>query len=243
MNNLFNKKPIYKVIYDTIAEKIHNSTYQVGDALPSESELEKMFEASRTPIRQALKQLESDGLIFRSQGKGSFVANYKPIGHWTTMTGFKHIYMKDWKKISARTVEVTKREFPYYASLLEINSNAEMIHLRRIRTDNGEPVIYLEHFLPPDLSIEMFQKDLSFISIDQLFKDELDLEFATIKEQLEAVSADSKLAKHLQIAEGSPILKSTRVSYDNQSNPIDVTVFYLRSEKWKYAIEFNRLMQ
>ncbi|KAB2329762.1 GntR family transcriptional regulator [Cytobacillus depressus] len=243
MDKLINKMPIYKVIYNTIAEKIHNSIYKVGDALPSESELEKMFQASRTPVRQALNKLESDGLIYRSQGRGSFVANFKPIGHWTTMTGFKHKYMKDWKKISARTIEVTKTVSPYYASVLEINSQEEMIHLKRIRMDNGEPVIYLEHYLPPHLSIEMFQKDPTFISIDQLFKDEKDIEFTTINEELEAILADTYLAKHLQINEGYPILKSTRISFDHQSNPIDVTVIYLRSEKWKYAIEFNKVMQ
>lgn len=132
---------------------------------------------------------------------------------------------------------------PYYASLLEINSNEEMIHLKRIRTDEGEPVIYLEHFSHPDLSIEMFQKDPSFISIDQLLKDEKGIIFTTINEYIEAISADSQLAEHLQVDKGQSILKSTRVSYDNRSVPLDVTIIYLRSEKWKYAIEFNRRIQ
>lgn len=240
---MINKKPIYKVIYDTIAERIYNSTYQVGDMLPSESELEKMFQASRTPVRQALNQLESDGLIYRSQGKGSFVANFKTIGHWTTMTGFKHKYKEGWKKISARTLEVSKKIAPYYASLLGVNRTDELIHLKRIRTDDGEPVIYLEHHLPPHLPIEMFKKDPSFISIDQLFKDELRVEFTTIEEELEAISADSHLATYLQIEEGHPILKSTRISFNSQSQPLDVTVIYLRSEKWKYSIEFNKRTQ
>lgn len=240
---MINKKPIYKVIYDSIAEKIYDATYKVGDALPSESELEKLFQASRTPVRQALNKLESDGLIYRSQGRGSFVANFKSIGQWTTMTGFKHKYMKGWKKISARTIEVTKIISPYYASLLEINSNEKLIHLKRIRTDDGEPVIYLEHHLPPHLPIDMFEKDPTFISIDQLFKDEKGIEFTTINEELEAISADAHLAKYLNIHIGQPILKSTRISFDHQSNPIDVTVIYLRSEKWKYTIEFNKMMQ
>lgn len=237
---MIHKKPIYKVIYDTIAEKIYNSTYQVGDMLPSESELEKMFQASRTPVRQALNQLESDGLIYRSQGKGSFVANYKQIGHWTTMTGFKHKYREGWKKISARTLEVTKITSPYYARLLGVNPNNELIHLKRIRTYEGEPVIYLEHHIPSHLPIELFQKDPSFISIDQLFKDELGIEFTTIEEELEAIAADAQLASYLQINEGHPILKSTRISFNSQSQPLDVTVIYLRSEKWKYTIEFNK---
>lgn len=243
MNQLNNKKPIYQVIYDSIAEKIHNSFYKVGDALPSESELEKLFQASRTPVRQALNNLESNGLIYRSQGKGSFVANFNPIGQWTTMTGFKNNYMRDWKKISARTIEIVEKASPYYASILGISSQAELIHLKRIRTDDGEPVIYLEHYLPPHLSVDMFQKDPAFISIDQLFKDEKNIVFTTIKEELEAVSADSNVANHLQINVGDPILKSTRVSFDHQSIPMDVTVIFLKSEKWKYVIEFNKTLQ
>lgn len=39
LNKLNNKKPIYQVIYDSIAEKIHNSVYKVREALPSKSEL------------------------------------------------------------------------------------------------------------------------------------------------------------------------------------------------------------
>lgn len=83
--------------------------------------------------------------------------------------------MRDWKKISARTIEIVEEASPYYASVLGVSSQAELIHLKRVRTDNGEPVIYLEHYLPPHLPIEMFQKDPSFISIDQLFKDEKSL--------------------------------------------------------------------
>lgn len=243
MNSLFDKRPIYQIIYDSIAEQIQNTTYQVGDALPSESELEKLFQASRTPVRQALNKLESDGLIYRSQGRGSFVANYKPIGRWTTMTGFSHIYSQDWKKISARTLDVTKVSSPYYASLLELDSDAEITHLKRIRTDGGEPVLYLEHFLHPALPTEILVKDPTFIAIDQLLKDEKGIEFTTINEQLEAISADVVLAENLNIKEGHPILKSTRISYDKKSTPIDVTNIYLRSEKWKYAIEFNRMHQ
>ncbi|MED3887836.1 GntR family transcriptional regulator [Priestia sp. FSL R5-0597] len=241
MNGLMNrKKPLYKIIYDDIVQKIHNETYKVGDALPSEMELENMFKASRTPVRQALKQLESDGLIYRYQGKGSFVSNFKPLGQWTTMTGFKQMYMDEWKKVSARTLSVELIKSPFYASLLEVGSNEDLVHLKRIRLFNGEPIIYLEHYLPSSFPIEMFEKDPTFISIDQLLKDEKNIEFLTINEEIEAVPADTNISNYLHANEGTSVLKSTRVSFDQNSVPTDVTVNFFRTEKWKYSIQFQK---
>ncbi|MFJ7512704.1 GntR family transcriptional regulator [Peribacillus simplex] len=240
MREIMSKKPLHRIIYDEIVHKIENQFYQVGDILPSEAELEKLFNTSRTPVRQALKQLETDGKIYRHQGKGSFVANSKPIGQWTTMTGFKELYKEEWKKISARTIEVNKVKSPFYANLLEVNSDKEIIHLKRVRFFNGEPIIYLEHYLTPELPIEIFKKDSTFISIDQLLNEEQNIEFATIKEEIEAVSASKEVAESLKIEVGIPVLNSTRVSFDTFSKPIDVTVSYFRSEKWKYRIQFNK---
>ncbi|ALC83441.1 MULTISPECIES: GntR family transcriptional regulator [Bacillus] len=240
MREIMSKKPLHKIIYDEIVDKIENQFYKVGDILPSESEMEKLFKASRTPVRQALKQLEMDGFIYRYQGKGSFVANYKPIGQWTTMTGFKELYKEEWKKISARTIEVNKIQSPYYANLLEINSDEEIIHLKRVRFFNGEPIIYLEHFLTPELPLEIFKKDSTFISIDQLLNEEQNIEFTSIKEEIEAVSANKDVAETLKIEAGIPVLNSTRVSFDSLLKPIDVTVNFFQSQKWKYRIQFNK---
>lgn len=63
-------KPAYQKIYETIKEKIVEGTYLVGDILPSEAELEKMFNVSRTPVRNALKQiLKMISLFIECKGK------------------------------------------------------------------------------------------------------------------------------------------------------------------------------
>lgn len=62
---------------------------------------------------------------------------------------------------------------------------------------------------------------------------------STTKEEIEAVSASKEVAESLKIENGIP-LNSTRVSFDTLSRPIDVTVNFFRSEKWKYRIQFNK---
>ena len=60
-------------IYNKILLKISDGTYAEGDKLPSESELCKLFNASRISVRSALQRLDAIGLIETFQGKGSYV--------------------------------------------------------------------------------------------------------------------------------------------------------------------------
>lgn len=65
---------LYKKIYHFIKEQIASGLLQIGDRLPTEKELSEQFSVSRITSKRALVELEQEGLITRSRGKGSFVA-------------------------------------------------------------------------------------------------------------------------------------------------------------------------
>ncbi len=64
----------YMVIYNQLREKIVAGEYHQDQKLPTELELGAAFDVSRVTSRKALELLERDGLIYRRQGAGSFVA-------------------------------------------------------------------------------------------------------------------------------------------------------------------------
>jgi DNA-binding LacI/PurR family transcriptional regulator len=66
--------PKYKVIYAKLLEAIKNGDYEVGRKLPSENELVERFGASRPTVGRALAQLETEGLVERRAGSGTFVS-------------------------------------------------------------------------------------------------------------------------------------------------------------------------
>lgn len=81
--------PKYEVVKKAILDKIKNKELNVGDKLPSESELRETFDVSRHTIRTALSQLEYEGTIAKEQGLGSFVTgtqkkSFKTVGVITT---------------------------------------------------------------------------------------------------------------------------------------------------------------
>ena len=69
--------PLYYQLQELLHQQIASGRFRVGDALPSEGELCRLFGVSRIVVRQALEVLEDDGEIVRRQGKGTFVAEPK----------------------------------------------------------------------------------------------------------------------------------------------------------------------
>ena len=61
----------YQQVMRTLRERIEHGEYQVGDRLPSETELAAALGVSRPTLRQALARLESEGLLRRIKGSGT----------------------------------------------------------------------------------------------------------------------------------------------------------------------------
>ncbi|MFJ4472024.1 GntR family transcriptional regulator [Streptomyces sp. NPDC089424] len=71
------KLPKYRQVADVLRREIDNGTHQPGSRLPSESELQQRFDASRNTIRNGLSLLVSEGLITSSQGLGYEVKSHE----------------------------------------------------------------------------------------------------------------------------------------------------------------------
>lgn len=67
----------YERIKHDISEKILSEVYQVNDKLPTESELMEIFDVSRATVRRAIDELEKENFVYRIQGAGIFVNDWK----------------------------------------------------------------------------------------------------------------------------------------------------------------------
>lgn len=68
-----------KKVVDYIAHEIYAGNLMSGDRIPTEAELCAMLQISRTPVREAIKFLESQTVLRTKQGSGTFVANPEEI--------------------------------------------------------------------------------------------------------------------------------------------------------------------
>src|SRR5260221_13109827 len=80
--------PLYTQIKDTLRARVLDGTYKPHQQMPSESEMTQIFGVSRITVRQALGDLQKEGLIFKIHGKGTFVSKPKAFQSLARLQGF-----------------------------------------------------------------------------------------------------------------------------------------------------------
>ena len=75
MLQVIKKTRIHEEVVTQVHALIRQGKLKAGDQLPSERELADTFKVSRTSVREALRALETQGLIISRTGMGNFVAD------------------------------------------------------------------------------------------------------------------------------------------------------------------------
>ena len=73
-NSIVNKK-VYEKVIEQIQDSIFRGEFKNGDKLPSERELSEQMGVSRTSIREAIRVMETMGIIESKQGEGNFICS------------------------------------------------------------------------------------------------------------------------------------------------------------------------
>src|SRR5690242_21732563 len=80
--------PRYYQLREILREKIHAGQWPPGMLIPSERELCLQYGLSRMTARQAISDLVREGLLYRLQGKGTFVGQARITQQLMVLTGF-----------------------------------------------------------------------------------------------------------------------------------------------------------
>ncbi|WP_083632362.1 trehalose operon repressor [Domibacillus antri] len=155
------KKNKYKYIYEELADKMKDGTFQPGELIPSENELAQQYETSRETIRKALTLLSQNGYIQKLRGKGSVVLDTNrasfPI---SGLVSFKELadQMKGSIKTEVEEFNLIKPP-PFLQHQLQCSAKDDVWKVIRTRTFDEERVILDKDFLLkkyiPDLTEEI----------------------------------------------------------------------------------------
>src|SRR5262245_40730141 len=129
MLHAIRKTRIHEEVFSQIHELIKAGRFKAGDQLPSERELAETFKVSRTSVREALRALESQGLIVSRTGMGNFVADM-PV---ESLVGPLARLLIDEKKALADIFEMRKLIEPQIAALAaERATKSDIAQLNKI---------------------------------------------------------------------------------------------------------------
>ena len=144
--------PLYTQIKDVLRERILDGTYPAHSKLPSESELISAFGVSRITVRQALRDLQKEGLTFSIQGKGTFVTKPKAVQELTRLQGFGEAMARKGYETYSKLVGTKEGSADKeVAQALDLPQGAPVVQIERIRYLNRSPVSLDVSFFPADV--------------------------------------------------------------------------------------------
>ncbi|WP_243299546.1 GntR family transcriptional regulator [Bacillus litorisediminis] len=229
---------LHSRVKEDILQKIKNGEYLPHTQLPTEAEFCKKYGVSRTTIRTALQQLTLEGYVYRTQGKGTFVADRKVKQTLTsTVNHFSQQLETQGKNPSIRVLnlEVIQADV-FLAKFFGIKQGDPVNKLERIRFADHQPLQYEIAYLPwhkaPGLNAKECEK-----SLYQLLNRHFGLKIKKTIEHLELFIADQDISEKLQIKMGAPCFALETYAYLPDETPIEYSKTIFRGDRAHFVIE------
>jgi GntR family transcriptional regulator len=206
-----------------------------GAAAPSERELVQRFGVARMTVRQAMDALVGEGLLQRSPGRGTFVA--QPRSTSGRLTGFSEDMARRGLTPGSRTLlSRTEKAGPGVARALALTPGDPVIHWKRLRRADDEPMCVEDAFLS-EVLLPGFLKGSPPASLyDALERRGLRPTWA--EDSIKADGAGDEEAASLGVEPGSPVLVISRRALCHDK-AIEVSRSTYRADRFTAWMQFT----
>lgn len=233
--------PRHAQISEWLRSQIDKGNYDVDEKLPSENELAKKFDVSRVTIRRALQSLESESIIYRCQGLGSFVSDERAPHDLVKLTDFNEDMAKAGLQPSSVVQKFEMVDAPDWLSpLLNIEKDSKVLQIDRLRLGDEKPIAFDKTWLPVFYGQLLDEEKLTKSTIYSFLEENYDIQVLRGCFKLSAEVANKDLATVLQVDENSPLFVIDRLSTTIGEKPLYYQKRYYRNDKVVYQMTLER---
>ena len=234
-------KLLYQTVEQYIRRHIETGKWVPGDLIPSESQLSEKLGVSIGTVRKAIDLLAQEKLLYRHQGKGTYVSridfNNSLFRYFSYGTGSGE---------PARIRKVTPKRERVLATAdlcksLQVSIGTPLVYIERLGLDDDDqPVLVEKCWWLADVvagleDTELHIPDLFYALIEERFG----VHIVRAEETLTADIADRETAKRLEITPGDPIVVLLRTTHTVHDRVIEYRVTRGRLDKFSYKTEIR----
>lgn len=233
--------PLYTQIKEALRAKIIDGTYVAHQRLPSESEMINAFGVSRITVRQAMNDLQKEGLVFKVHGKGTFVAMPSISQELTHLQGFAEAMSQLGHETFSEVFGLANvKGSSIVCAKLGLADGERVTEIRRVRYLNREPVSVDYSWVRYEIGSHLTKHNLRDKDLFFLLENELGQPLHSADVEIDASSASAEIAARLKMTPNSPILLLERLTYASQNKPLVFEYLHYRAGSFKYTLKMLR---
>jgi GntR family transcriptional regulator len=234
------KLPLWYQVSQSLRASILGRTPDDPLRLPTEERLAAHYGVSVLTMRQALKELEAEGLISRHRRRGTFIEPSARQGSPVRLLGSVDAIVAQQSGMAARLLEHGTGPLPpahagYFPGLDEV----AVYHRLRTDTATGEPTNHARNYVRPDVAAGIDPADLEHQPMTKVLRDVVGVAISRITDTVQARLADPETARLLDVPLLSPILHYTGVTYDALGRVVDVAVIHYRGDRFSFTVTLD----
>lgn len=204
--------PLYIQVKEELTSRILRGGWKPGDAIPNEMEIAKEYSVSIGTVRKALDLMESERLVVRRQGRGTFVRDQsEEIGALSNIRDASGHALPGVKETLSQLIVKADR---MVATKLGIEEGSEVIKLERVRRYRSEPYMFETSYLSKRLFSKLPDNFPDFeISALAQFNAML---CSSAEEMVTVTTADDSSSSVLSVAVGEPLMALERLVFSER---------------------------
>lgn len=222
--------PLYQQLVQTLVAQINNNELQPGARVPSERELAEKMNVSRTTARLALDELVASGVVYREQGRGTYVAEPRMRG----LLGFASFSEDMRARGFTPSSKILKQEVikadDKLQAMLRFPAGDRILHLVRLRLADDEPVALQSSYIPLALAPGLETKQLENRSLFTILRSDYFVYPAWTEAEMEARKANANTAVLLNLEENDPVLVVRGLTYTDSFEIVESVETIYRGE-------------
>lgn len=222
-------KPVstYQRLQNDLSDIIHDAPR--GTKLPSEPDLAKKLGVSRATLREAMRTFESQGLLRRRQGLGTFVYGPSQVieSGLEVLESIETQAEKIGLEVTMGNCQISHiKTTPEQSEKLGIAADSPLLQINRVILADNAPAAYLIDILPEGiLSPEILKNKFTGSVLDLLITNG-EPSLAISKTEISATHAPIEVAKALDVQRGDTLLLLNAILYDQEGAPVDLSHSY-----------------
>lgn len=230
--------PLYQQLAHSIKKAVDEQKLKENDKIPAENEFCKIYDLSRTTVRQALDILEKDGYIYKLRGKGSYVSTPKIYQNRSSFSKF-YDDMRSLGKVPVSKIISLKIKVAdaYVREKMQLEENEMLCQIKWIRYGNNEPLIYETINLNYKLVDGIEMKELTDKKLYDILSEEYGIKMTHGKELFYPCKLDLNEAKNLGLKENDLGMKVERVVFQGK-DVVEYTTSTVRGDRFIYTTNF-----